>query len=279
MKRSIGDNMIPKDWGLDRGLDLIHKAGFEGVEYWLGGRPWFQVTTPDPQVLDLKRRAASHGLEISNVSNTLDWRHNISSSDPRLRAMALQHVRRQLETAHMLGVKSILVVAGLVTPTETYEDVYKRTVESLHELEPDAARAQVKIGCENCCAEQRFLLSPREFKTFLDEINSPWVGLHFDTGNVHDTGYPEQWIAINGPRITCVHVKDVFRYRGHSSRDPVYTNLFLGDNDWKAIRAALLAAGYDGWIVAEMEGRYSAAPDQQFYDTAAAMHRFISGTM
>ncbi len=279
MKRSIGDNMIPKEWDLDRGLDLIHRAGFEGVELWLGGRPWFQPTTTDAQVLDLKRRIASHGLEISNVSNTLDWRHNVSSSDPRIRAMAMQHIRRQLETAHMLGVKSILVVAGLVTPTEPYQDVYVRTVDALHELAPDAQKAQVKIGCENCCSEQHFLLSPREFKSFLDEIGSPWVGIHFDTGNVHDTGYAEQWIAINGPRIACVHVKDVLRFRGRRSPDPVYTNLFLGDNDWKAIRAALLAAKYDGWIVAEMERRYSVAPDQQFFDTAAAMRRFIDGAL
>ncbi len=279
MKRSIGDNLFPKDWTLERGLDLVKRAGFEGIELWLGDKPWLQLTTTDAQVLELRRKIENAGLEISNVSNTLDWRHNVSSSDPRIRAMGMAHVTRQIDVAHQLGVDAILVVAGLVTVHEPYQDVYPRTVESLKKLSETAAAAKVKIGCENCCSEQRFLISPREFKLFLDDVDSPWVGLHLDVGNIHDTGFPEQWIAINGPRITRVHVKDVMRHRGRCGEESVYTNLFLGDNDWKAIRSALAAARYDGWIIAEMERRYRFAPDQQFFDTSAAMRRFISGSM
>ncbi len=33
--------------------------------------------------------------------------------------------------------------------------------------------------------------------------------------------------------------------------DSVYTNVFLGDNNWSAIRAALDKIGCDGWLVAE----------------------------
>ena len=29
MKKAIGDNMIPKDWGLERGLELVKKAGYD----------------------------------------------------------------------------------------------------------------------------------------------------------------------------------------------------------------------------------------------------------
>jgi len=27
MKKAIGDNMIPREWGFERGLELIKKAG------------------------------------------------------------------------------------------------------------------------------------------------------------------------------------------------------------------------------------------------------------
>ena len=102
---------------------------------------------------------------------------------------------------------------------------------------PDATRANVKIGCENCNSEQRFLM---------------------------------------GPRITRIHLKDVMKQRGRCGHDSVYTNIFLGDNNWKAIRAAMSKVGYDGWLVAEMERRYHYAEDQQFYDTAAAIDRLIA---
>jgi L-ribulose-5-phosphate 3-epimerase len=158
-----------------------------------------------------------------------------------------------------------------------YNEVYRRCADGLRALGDRAAQAKVKIGCENCNAEQRFLLSPREFWQFLNEVNHPWVGIHLDVGNIHDTGFAEQWIEIHGPRITRVHLKDVMRHRGRCGDQSVYTNIFLGDNNWPAIRAALDKVGYNGWVTAEMEARYRFAPDQQFFDTAAAMDRFIAG--
>jgi len=56
MKQSIGDNMIPKDWGFERGLDLVKRAGFDGIELWLGDVSWFQVSTTDTHVRDLRRK-------------------------------------------------------------------------------------------------------------------------------------------------------------------------------------------------------------------------------
>jgi sugar phosphate isomerase/epimerase len=56
----------------------------------------------------------------------------------------------------------------------------------------------------------------------------------------------------------------------------VYTNIFLGDNNWPAIRSALDKVSYNGWLIAEMESRYRFAPDQQFWDTAAAIDRFVA---
>jgi len=279
MKKSIGDTLIPKGWTLENGLALVRKAGFDGIELWLGGQPWFQLQTTDAQVRELRRKVEDAGLVVSNVANTLDWDMPISSRDPVVRGAASQRITRQMETARILGADAILVVAGLVTEDTPYNEVYRRTVDNLQRLATTAEQARVHIGCENCCSEQHFLLSPREFHTFLDDVNSPWVGLHLDVGNIHDTGFPEQWVEINGPRITRVHVKDVLRHRGRCGDQSVYTNLFLGDNNWPAIRTAFQKVGYDGWIIAEMESRYRYAPDQQFFDTSAAMSRFIEGRL
>lgn len=279
MKKAIGDNLIPKDWSLEKGLDLIKRAGFDGVELWLGDKPWFQMNTPDGGVRELYRKVRDAGLVVSDVCNTLDWDENLTARDPKVQAAAMRHVERQIETAQILETDAILVVAGLVTEEIPYNEVYARCLESLKRLGETAAKAKVRIGCENCCAEQRFLISAREFWQFLNDVNSPYVGLHMDVGNVHETGFAEQWIEIHGPRITRVHVKDVMKHRGRCGHESVYTNLFLGDNNWPAIRAALDKVHYDGWIIAEMEAVYKYAPDQQFYDTAAAMDRFITRRM
>ena len=279
MKKSIGDNLIPKGWKIEEGLSLIKKSGFDGVELWLGDKPWFQMDTTDAQLRELRKKVEDAGLLVSNVSNTLDWDVPISSRDPALREKAKQHITRQIHAATILGTDAILVVAGLVTEETPYNEVYRRTVDNMRPLGEVAAASRVRIGCENCCSEQRFLISPREFETFLNDVNSPGVGLHLDVGNIHDTGFPEQWIEIHGPRITRVHVKDVLRHRGRCGNQSVYTNLFLGDNNWPAIRTALQKVNYDGWIIAELESVYRYAPDQQFFDTSAAMTCFIEGRL
>ncbi len=278
MKKAIGDNMIPKSWSFDRGLELIKSAGFDGVELWLGNVPWFQMSTTDAEVRELRRKVESAGLVVSNVSTGLHWKYPLSARDPRVREQGVRIVERQIEAASLLGTDAILVVVGLVTEEVPYNEVYLRSVEALKALGATAGRANVRIGCENCNSEQRFLITPREFWQFLNDVGSTSVGIHLDLGNIHDTGYAEQWIEIHGPRITRIHVKDVLKKRGRCC-DSVYTNLFLGDNNWPAIRAAMQKVGYEGWLVAEMEARYRFAPDQQFYDTARALDRVIAGTL
>ncbi len=279
MKKSIGDNIFPPAMTFESGLQLLKSAGYDGVELWLGDRAWFKMSASDSDLRQLHRQIQDAGLRVSDVANSLDWDENVSSRDPRKREAAFRHIERQIEAAQIFDCDAILIVAGLVTSETPYNEVYHRCVDSLGKLASTAAKAKVKIGVENCCSEQKFLLSPKEFSTFLSEVNSPWVGIHLDVGNIHDTGFAEQWIEILGPKITRVHVKDTLKHRGRCGEQSVYTNIFLGDNDWRAIRDAITKVGYEGWLIAELEAKYRFAPDQQIYDTSAAMSRLISGSL
>lgn len=279
MKKSIGDNIFPQGMSFEDGLKLLKRAGYEGIELWLGDRPWFQMKTSDADLRQLFGKIQDAGLEVSDVANSLDWEENVSSRDPSKREAAFRHIQRQIEAAQIFKTDAILVVAGVVTSDTPYNEVYKRCVDAMQKLGDVASKAKVRIGVENCNSEQRFLLSPREFYNFLDEVSRPSVGIHLDVGNIHDTGFAEQWIEIHGPRITRIHLKDVLKHRGRCGNQSVYTNIFLGDNDWRAIRDALTKVRYDSWLIAEMEAHYRYAPDQQVYDTSAAMTRVISGQL
>src|ERR1700730_11168799 len=115
MKKSIGDNMIPKGWTFEQGLELVKKAGYDGVELWLGDVPWFHMNTTDAAVTELRRKVEDAGLVVSNVSTGLHWETPLSSRDPKIRAEAIRIVKRQIETSQLLGCDDILVVVGLVT--------------------------------------------------------------------------------------------------------------------------------------------------------------------
>ena len=81
MKKSIGDNMIPKGWSFEHGLELVKKSGFDGIELWLGDVPWFQMSTTDAEVQELRRKVENAGLVVSNVSTGLHWQSPISARD------------------------------------------------------------------------------------------------------------------------------------------------------------------------------------------------------
>ena len=131
MKKAIGDNMIPKEWGFEKGLELVKQAGFDGIELWLGDTPWFQMGTPDSEVRELRRKVDNAGLVVSNVSTGLHWASPLSARDPKVRAQAVRVVEREVETAVLLGTDAILLVAGLVTPEVPYNEVYQRCLEAL----------------------------------------------------------------------------------------------------------------------------------------------------
>src|SRR5207302_2952702 len=50
MKKAIGDNMIPKEWGFEKGLEIVKQDGFDGIELWLGDGPWCQRGSADSKV-------------------------------------------------------------------------------------------------------------------------------------------------------------------------------------------------------------------------------------
>src|SRR5258708_39569696 len=103
MKKSIGDNLFAKDWTFEQGLALVKKSGYDGVELWLGDKPWFQMTTSDAEGRALRRKIEDAGLAGSDAANALDWGENISARGPPLPAKTLRHVERQIETAQILG--------------------------------------------------------------------------------------------------------------------------------------------------------------------------------
>ena len=190
-------------------------------------------------------------------------------------------VVRQLYCAKMIGAETILVIPGSVSVefvpewgVVDYDVVWDRALEQMKKLAPIAAEYGVQIGLENVW--NKFLLSPLEMRNFIDAVGSRWVGAYFDTGNVVFAGYPEQWIKILGKRIFKVHFKD---YRRNPGGLNAFVDLLAGDVDWKAVRAAFEAIGYDGWAAGEMVPQNLQGSDQLIYNTSASMERIMRGEL
>lgn len=246
-------------------LSLAKKAGFEGVELNLEEEGELSLESSREEIEGIANLAKGLNLELPSLSTGLHWRYSLSSLDLRIRRKGMEIVERMLEDATILGADTVLVVPGLVTEEASYDYVYKASQESLNNLVPLASECKICIGIENVW--NKFLLSPLEFKKFIDEVSSPYLVAYFDLGNVLVSGYPEQWIEVLGERIKKVHIKDFITKIGNISG---FTNLLEGNINWRGVILALKKINYQSYLTAELSA-YSFYPEKLIYDTSSSM--------
>lgn len=260
MKKGICIGGLPRDWSLEDRLGLAARAGYHGVEI---------NTLEDPAE---RTRAAEIarglGLELPSIMASGHWASPLSSRDEEVRRKGLQNIRDSVDTAVAVGATVVLVVPAVITETQLYREAYEISLRSLRELAPYAAERGIRIGVENVW--NRFLLTPREMRAYLDEVGTPNVGLYFDVGNILSYGHPQAWIRELGDRLLKVHVKDF------DTATRQFRWLLQGSVDWKEVRAALLDVGYDDYLTAELP-LYPSYPDQMAIDTSRHLDRIIAG--
>ena len=223
------------------------EQGFDGVEVTLDGDGELTVDTPDEKVLEIGALAKKYGIELYSVATGLYWKYSFASNDKAIREKAKSILHRQLEVARLLSCDSILVVPAVVDEQTPYDVVYERALEAMREGAEYAKKCGVIIGVENVW--NKFLLSPLEYRDFVDKVGSPYVKAYFDVGNVVYEGWPEQWIDILGSRICKIHIKD---YQREVRTLAGFCDIGKGDVSFERVLEALTRAGYDDFCTAEV---------------------------
>ncbi|SFJ60042.1 TIM barrel protein [Planctomicrobium piriforme] len=231
-------------------LEEYKRLGFDGIE---GESPGLNVAA-------LNAAKGKVDFPVHGLVDSIHWKQRLSSPDPAIREAGLQGLLKAIHDSKAVGGTTVLLVPGKVTgPDETHDDVWKRSIIEIRKAIPVAESQGIKILIENVW--NGFCETPEQMRDYVDEINSPWVGVYFDIGNVRKFGKPEEWIALLGPRIGKLDVKDWGVKNG-------FCRLGEGDVDWPAVRAALKQIQYTGW--ATREGK-----DKSLADTAELMNELL----
>lgn len=276
MKKGINIWSFPQGTVKDN-LTLAKSAGFDGVELSLNNRPELSLTSTDKEIKEIKNIADGLGLSLYSLCCDSCWDLRVSDDDAAIREKAKDMIKRQLETAKLLGADTILVIPGVVNACFShpekkvaYDTVYERSLKAFGELKTYAEKIGVSIGLENVW--NKFLLSPLEMKEFIDEIGSDYVGSYLDVGNTLHISYPEDWVRILGKRIKKVHFKD---YRVEVGGLSGFVDLLAGDVNYPEVMKALGEIGYDGWVTAEMIPNYRYHTEQIIYNTSNSMDKIL----
>lgn len=236
-----------------RCFDAAVEAGFEAVQLYVEREGYLSLASDLRVAEDIAARAARAGVALASLE-IAPFQYSFTDPDPEVREDAKRVVCRALEIAATMGLPGVLVIPGYVgLPWDPsvepipYDQAYERTRAGLMEVAPDAERLGALVLIENVW--NRFLLSPLEVRTLIDEVDSSHVGVLLDTGNVVLFGYPEQWIRILGNRVREVHLKD---FKANVGTIEGFVQLLEGDVNWPEVMAALGEIGFDGFVTAEM---------------------------
>jgi hexulose-6-phosphate isomerase len=239
IKKGILLSMLPAALSYGERLKLAHDIGFEVLQ---------APTEPDERkAAELRKAADAAQIRIDSVMNMDHWKYPLSSSDPAVVEKSLAGMRTSLHNAKLWGSDVVLLVPAVLDPQTSYREAWTRSQREIRKLLPLAEELKVVIAIEEVW--NRFLLSPLEMATYIDEFQSPWVKAWFDVGNVMLYGYPQDWIRTLDKRIVKVHLKDFKRNKDGYA----WVNLGEGDVDWAAVREAFAAINYTGSATVELE--------------------------
>jgi len=241
--KTLKIGMVRVDGSLVDKFNAAKEAGFDGIE----------LNAPGVDVEATRRAIAETGLPVDGTVNSTHWRVRHTDPDPAVRAKALQSLKQAIRLTHAVGGHTALLVVGHGKDGPE-DEIWKRSIDNIAQAIPLAAELGVYIAIENVW--NHFLYdhggdhrqSADKFVKFVDELNSPWVGMQFDIGNHWKYGSMGDWIRQLGRRIVKLDLK------GFSRADDKFTKITEGDIDWADVRAALLEIQFAGWAAAEVGG-------------------------
>ncbi|MFF2091466.1 sugar phosphate isomerase/epimerase family protein [Paenibacillus sp. NPDC058174] len=280
MKKGINAWSFPADLSVRESILLAADAGFDGIELSLNATGELSLESTEEQLREIRSIADDAGIALTSLASGLYWDYPLTSANAETRQKAKDVAKKQLESAAILGVDTILIVPGAVgvdfipgSEVVPYDQAYDNALEGFQSLAPLAEAVKVAIGIENVW--NKFLLSPLEMRGFIDAVGSDYVGSYFDVGNVVYAGYPEHWISILNKRIKKVHFKD---YRRQAGGLHGFVDLLAGDVNYPEVVKALGEIGYDDYVIAEMIPPYTHHTKQIIYNTSAAMDAILGRT-
>ena len=169
-------------------------------------------------------------------------------------AKAIEEIEKYLRLSQIFNSRVLRVTGSSINYFhQSHQPQIARSVYMLEKVIPLAERYGVCLAIEN---HGDFYLS--ELGEILHRINSPFLGITLDTGNLlrlHED--PVEAISLFGRSLYLVHAKDVAPIPGYAENDPRRLGCVpvgQGIIDFARVLSALKGTRYQGMVLVEISG-------------------------
>lgn len=241
--KTLKIGMVRVEGDLTTKFKAAKAAGYDGIE----------LACPGIDIKETKKAIRESGLVVDGSVGKTHWQVHHSDKDASVRAQALKDLKTSIRQTHAVGGHTVLLVVGHGNDG-TEDEVWKRSVANIRKALPLCAELGMTIAIENVW--NHFLYdhdgpndqTAEKFVKYVDEFDSPWVGMQFDIGNHWKYGDPAAWIRQLGRRVVKLDIK------GFSRAENNWADITEDDLPWADVRKALDDIGFHGWVAAEVRG-------------------------
>ena len=222
--------------------ERLKAMGFDGVEL-----PMFSGHPEDYQKLGDQLRDLGLERTATVIRNEED---DPISPDPAVRRLALESMQHAIDCAEAAGADLIggpfYAAIGKFSGAPPTAEEWNYSIEYMRQAADYAARSGIHLSLEFLNRFEIYLLNcTADTKRFVQEVDRPNVGVHYDTFHANleekDVG---RAIRDAAGSITHVHISENDRGTpGH------------GQVRWDETFSALAEIGYDGWLTIEAFGQ------------------------
>jgi len=255
MTRPIGiyEKATPKNFTWIERLAFAKELGFDFVEMSVdeSDSRLARLDWTKKERLDVVQAIYETGIRIPSICFSGHRRYPLGSNDPKTEATSLEMMKKCIELAQDLGVRTIQLAGYDVYYEEKSPETRARFIKNLRKACDWAEEAQVILAIE--IMDDPFLNSIEKYLAVEKEIDSPYLFVYPDTGNV-SAWHNDLWSEFyNGHKsIAALHLKDTYAVTENSKGQ--FRDVPFGDGcvDWEAMFAILKKTNYNGPFLIEM---------------------------
>lgn len=255
MTRPIGiyEKATPKQFTWLERLNFAKELGFDFVEMSVDESDdrLARLNWSKEERLDIVKAIYETGVRIPTICFSGHRRYPLGSNDPEIEAKSLELMKQCIELAQDLGVRTIQLAGYDVYYEEKSPETRARFIKNLRKSCDWAEEAQVILAIE--IMDDPFINSIEKYLAIEKEINSPYLFVYPDTGNVsawHNDNYSEFLLGHNS--IAALHLKDTYAVMETSKGQFRDVPFGQGCVNWEDMFAVLKATNYNGPFLIEM---------------------------
>jgi L-ribulose-5-phosphate 3-epimerase len=209
MPVGLYEKALPAALSWDERLAAAGQAGYDFIEISIdeSDERLSRLDWSASQRAELRRSISNTGVKIMTMCLSGHRKYPLGSHMPELRRQGQEILRKAIEFAGDVGLRVVQVMGYDVFYETSDEETGANFVDGLKLGTRWAEQAGVMLGLENL--DTPYVENISKALTIIREIDSPWLRLYPDIGNLSAAGYyPPDELAKAKGQLLGFHVKD-----------------------------------------------------------------------